>query len=215
MTGIEGIIGSSSEGVSALQSTVMGKDDFLKMMLAQLQNQDPLNPLDGTDFTAQLAQFSSLEQLTNMNTQLETLGLYQSSLNNAQSVNLIGKEVTAQGNTIEAEGASAGLAYNLSEDADKVVVRIYDMEDNLVDTLEVGGQTEGEHSIVWDCSDIGSGNYTFEVSAINVDGDAMPAYTMITGEVTGVTFKEGFPFLSVNGQDVPLGDVIFVNEKAV
>ncbi|MBU8911758.1 MAG: flagellar hook assembly protein FlgD, partial [Desulfobacterales bacterium] len=94
MSGIEGIIGSSSGSLQTLTSSTMGKDDFLKMMIAQLQHQDPLNPLDGTDFTAQLAQFSSLEQLSNMNTQLETLGLYQSSLNNAQSISLIGKEIT-------------------------------------------------------------------------------------------------------------------------
>lgn len=214
MTGIEGIIGSRSESVSALQSSVMGKDDFLKMMLAQLQNQDPLNPLDGTAFTAQLAQFSSLEQLSNMNTQLQVLGLYQASLNNAQSVNLIGREITARGDTVKVEGASASLEYNLSEDADKVAVRIYDMEDNLVDTLDAGSQEEGENSMTWDCGDIAGGNYTFEVSAIGANGDAIPAYTQITGEVTGVTFKEGFPHLSVNGQDVPMGDVICVNETA-
>jgi len=111
MSGIEGIIGSSSGSLQTLESNTMGKDDFLKMMIAQLQHQDPLNPLDGTDFTAQLAQFSSLEQLSNMNTQLETLGLYQSSLNNAQSISLIGKEVTARGNIVKVDGAaSADLA---------------------------------------------------------------------------------------------------------
>ena len=212
MSDIEGIIGSNSESLQALQtSSVMGKDDFLKMMIAQLQHQDPLNPLDGTDFTAQLAQFSSLEQLSNMNTQLETLGLYQASLNNTQSISLIGKEIIAIGNVIKVDGASADLAYNLSETA-KVTIRIYDEGGNLVDTLEPGTQEEGENLVVWDCSGVAAGNYTFEVSANDANGNAVSSYTMLTGKVTGVSFEEGFPVLSVNGQDISFGNIISVNE---
>ena len=214
MTDIESVIGSSSGSLQTLQTNTMGKDDFFKMMIAQLQHQDPLNPLDGTDFTAQLAQFSSLEQLTNMNDQLEILGLYQASLNNAQSISLIGKEITAIGDVIKVDGASVDLAYNLSESA-KVTIKIYDEEANLVDTLELGSQQEGENSVTWDCGGIASGNYTFEVSAIDANGDAISAYTLITGEVTGIAFKGGFfPYLSVNGQDIPLGNIISVNEPA-
>lgn len=217
MSDIEGIIGNSSGSLQTIQTSTMGKDDFFKMMIAQLQHQDPLNPLDGTDFTAQLAQFSSLEQLTNINDQLETLGLYQASLNNAQSISLIGKEITAIGDIIKVDGASADLAYNLSETAEKVTVRIYDMESNLVDTLEPGpgSQQEGENSVTWDCSGVAAGNYTFEVSAIDANGDAISAYTLITGEVTGISFQGGFyPYLSVNGQDILLGNVISVNEPS-
>jgi len=212
MTGIEGIIGSSSGSLQTLETSTIGKDDFFKMMIAQLQHQDPLNPLDGTDFTAQLAQFSSLEQLSNMNTQLETLGLYQSSLNNAQSISLIGKEITAKGNIIKVDGTSADLTYNMSEGAEKVVVSIYDEGGNLVDTLELGSQQEGENSVTWDCSGIAASNYIFEVSASDANGDVVPAYTMITGKVMGVSFEEGSPILSVNGQDIPLGNIISVNE---
>jgi flagellar basal-body rod modification protein FlgD len=78
------------------QSQALGKDEFFKMLIAQLKNQDPLNPLDGTAFSAQLAQFSSLEQLTNLNAALTAQNQNFTSLLNAQSVNLIGKEVTAE-----------------------------------------------------------------------------------------------------------------------
>ncbi|MCD6153923.1 MAG: hypothetical protein J7J07_08460 [Syntrophobacterales bacterium] len=211
MTGIEGIIGGGGS-LQTLETSAIGKDDFLKMMIAQLKHQDPLNPLDGTDFTAQLAQFSSLEQLSNMNDQLKTLGLYQASLNNSQAANLIGKEITAIGNVIKVDGTSADLTYNLTEGAEKVVVSIYDEGGNLVDTLDLGSQKEGESSVTWNCSGIAAGNYTFEVSATDANGDVVPAYTMITGKVMGVSFDEGSPVLSVNGQDIPLGDVISVNE---
>lgn len=216
MSGIEGIIGNSSGSLQTLKSTTMGKDDFFKMMIAQLQHQDPLNPLDGTDFTAQLAQFSSLEQLSNMNTQLEILRLYQSSLNNAQSISLIGKEITTKGNIVKVDGAaSADLTYNISKSAEKVIINIYNEGGNLVDTLEFGSQQEGENSVTWDCSGVAAGNYIFDVSASDANGNVIPAYTMITGKVTGVSFEEGSPFVSVNGQEIPLGNVISVNEPAV
>lgn len=215
MTAIEGIIGSTTDSVDVLKSSAVGKDDFLKMMIAQLKNQDPLNPLDGTDFTAQLAQFSSLEQLSNMNSQLEILGLYQSSLNNAQSVSLIGREVTARGNAVTIEGTAARIPYCLSADADSVVVRIYDDEGRLVDTIDAGSQGEGDHRVTWDCGDIAADGYTFEVSATDAGGEAVAVDTLITGRVTGVTFMEGFPYLSVEGHDIPLGDVLFVNETVL
>ncbi len=216
MSTVEGLIGNTSGSLQVLETSTMGKDDFLKMMIAQLQNQDPLNPLDGTDFTAQLAQFSSLEQLYNLNTQLETANLYQSSLNNAQAVSLVGKEVTARGNSVTVEGAPVDLAYTLSGDAGKVTIKIYDKGGTLVDTLEPGldGQKEGENSVTWDCSDVASGTYTFEVSAVSANGSFVASDTVITGRVTGVTFMEGAPFLCVNGQTVSFGSVLSVNEPA-
>lgn len=215
MSIIESINNNSNPGLSALQADTVGKDEFLQMMIAQLKNQDPLNPLDGTDFTAQLAQFSSLEQLVNMNDQMQNLNLYQSSLNNAESVNLIGKEVTAQGDTIKADGLSVDLMYNLSGNAQKVTIKIYDEGGSLVKTLEPGSQKEGKNSIAWDSSGFATGNYTFEVSANNANGDSIPAYTEIQGRVTGVTFMNGSPYLFVNGQEIPFGKVNSVNESEV
>ena len=212
MASIEGIFGGSSGSLQTLDTSATGKDDFLKMMIAQLQNQDPLNPLDGTDFTAQLAQFSSLEQLSNMNTQLETLGLYQSSLNNSQSVSFIGREITARGDVIKADGSSVEFAYNLSESAD-VKVGIYDENGTLVDTLNLGIQPGGDNSVAWDSSKVAAGNYSFDVSANDVNGNAVSAYTMITGKVNGVSFEQGAPYLFVNEQKISFENVISVNES--
>lgn len=212
MSDIESITSStSSESLSTLKTASLGKEDFLEMMIAQLQNQDPLNPLDGTDFTAQLAQFSSLEQLINVNTRLETLELYQASLNNAQSVGLIGKEVVTLGNSIEADGTSADLSYILSGSAESVVVSIYDEDGSCVDTIEAGTQEAGENSVTWDCSGVTAGSYTFEVSAIDTYENAVSVDTTIVGKVTGVSFEDGVPILSVNGQDVSFSDIISVN----
>ena len=210
MTGIEAVTNNNSQNL--MQGNKIGKDAFFKMLVAQMQNQDPLNPIDGKDFAAQLAQFSSLERLDNINDQLKTMNLYQASVNSAQSVNLIGKQVSAKGNVIKAEGASTDLVYNLSEDANKVSVKIYNKNGDLVDTLEFGNQKKGKNSVKWDCSGVSKGDYTFVVSATDVNGDNVGADTMTTGVVSGVTFKNGSPYLSINGQEISFGDVISVND---
>lgn len=214
MAAIEGLIGNAMGSAVASQAASLGKDDFLKMMIAQLQNQDPLNPLDGTDFTAQLAQFSSLEQLYNMTKQIETMSLYQSSLNNVGALSLIGKEISAGGDTVTVDGSSAQITYSLAQNAGKVTVEIYDDNGTLVATLEPGdeGRTAGENTITWDCSGVKSGSYTFDVSALSVSGDAIAADTVMTGRVTGVTFAGGAPFLTVGGRSVSFGDLISVRE---
>jgi len=98
MASIESIGTSTASGTTSLttaQNKAIGKDEFFKLLVAQLKNQDPLNPQDGAAFSAQLAQFSSLEQLTNLNTAMTSQNQNYANLLNAQSVNLIGKEVTA------------------------------------------------------------------------------------------------------------------------
>ena len=211
MTGIGAVTDSNNNSQNVIQENTVGKDDFFKMLLAQIQNQNPLNPIDGADFAAQLAQFSSLERLGNINDQLETMNLYQASVNNAQSLNLIGREVTAKGDVLKVEGEPVDLTYNLSGYAKKVSIKIYNEEGSLVDTLEFGNQKEGRNSVVWDCNNVSKGNYTFDVSAIDDNGDNVDVDTMTTGVVAGVTFKNGSSYLSINGQDIAFGDVISVN----
>ena len=214
MESISSILANTGTSTAAVEKESLGKDDFLKMLVAQLQNQDPLNPLDGTDFTAQLAQFSSLEQLDNMNSQLNVIGLYQSSLNNSQSVGLIGQQITANGNSVMVEGPATILSYDLSGNADTVSVKIYDQEGSLVDTLNSGGQAQGQNSITWDSTGMADGNYTIAVSAVDATGSPVPVSTIIQGTVTGVTFKNGSPYLYINGGEVSFGDVISVNQPA-
>ena len=203
-------VNSGTTVASAASSQVLTQDDFLQMLIAQLQNQDPLNPLSGTDFAAQLAQFSSLDQLTKINTQLSSLASTLSSTNNSQVVSLIGDEVVANGNSITVSGASTTLAYNLSQNAQQGTIQIYDSNGTLVNTLTFGQQQSGNNTVNWDTSNVNSGTYTFKVSAVDSSGNAVSATTMMTGTVTGVTFQNGVPYLSVNGQNVALTDVQYI-----
>jgi len=202
----------SSEETSASKTT--GKDEFMKMLLAQLQNQNPLNPLDGTDFAAQLAQFSSDEQLINMNSELESLTQLQTSQNNVMAANLIGKQVSATQeaeNRIAVTGSSADLNYSLAQDAQKVTVKIYNEEGNLVKTLEGNNQSAGSNTLTWNCATNAKGNYTFEVSAVDAAGNEVSVNTEVTGVVTDVQFKDQSILVTVGGQQIPFANVTEVS----
>nr|MBL0716726.1 hypothetical protein [Desulfobacterales bacterium] len=124
VTGLENVSGAGSN-FAATRSNEMGKDAFLELLVTQMQYQDPLNPMDSTAFTAQLAQFSSLEQLNNVNENLEYSQLYQSSINNSQAVSFIGKDIRAIGDTISVNnGIPGSLSFKLTEQADDVLVNI-------------------------------------------------------------------------------------------
>jgi len=196
---------SSSTATSKTQS--MGKEDFLKMLVAQLKNQDPLNPMEATDFATQLAQFSSLEQLTNLNQGITNLGLYQSSQTNLQAVNLIGKEVTAgKGNGFVADGSPVNLYYDLSKEAKEVQIDIFDEKGALADTVRAYDQGEGVNNLTWNNGQEKSGNFTFKVYAFGEDGVTLPVDTLISGKVSAVSFKDKSIYLNIAGQEVPFSE---------
>lgn len=198
----------SDTATATSKTQSMGKEDFLKMLVAQLKNQDPLNPMDGTDFATQLAQFSSLEQLTNLNQGITNLGLYQSTQANVQAANLIGKEVTAgSGNGFVADGSSVNLYYDLSEDAKEVQVEIYDQQGALADTIRASNQQQGVNNLTWSNGQGKSGSYTFNVTALGADGATLPVDTLISGKVSAVSFKDKSIYVNIDGQEVPFSEV--------
>lgn len=203
---------SSGTGATAgaTKKTVMGKDEFMKMLIAQLKNQNPLNPLDGTDFAAQLAQFSTVEQVGNMSDRLEAMASSMNGMNNTQMASLIGSEITAKGNSINVNGPSSSLVYNLSAPIQKGAVRIYNSSGLLVKSLEIGNQNAGLNTLVWDSSGLPAGVYSFDVAATDKNGVVVPASAMITGKITGISYKDGTPYITVNGQDIAFSSVISV-----
>ncbi len=213
-TTVTGINGGTTS-INQTKKTTMGKDDFLKMLIAQLKHQDPLNPLDGTNFAAQLAQFSSLEQLQNINTLMETMGSSFSSMSNMQMANLIGNEVSAKGNTTQVGGSTNTLNYSLPSDVKQGVAKIYNTQGMLVRTLNFGSQNAGINSLTWNCSDVPAGTYTFEVSATDISGKDISPTTLITGKVASATFKNSVPYLSVNGQDIAFSDIISIRKPVI
>src|ERR1051325_11127119 len=125
-------------------SQTVDKNGFLKLLIAQLQNQDPLQPMDNQQFAVQLATFNSLEQLMDIDKQLTTLQATQGQANQFNSASLIGKQINAEGNKIALQnGGSTTLGYRLSANATKVSLKIQDSNGTLVRQLDLGPQGRG------------------------------------------------------------------------
>lgn len=204
--------GSMDTSTTVEKSDDMGKDTFLKLLVTQLQYQDPLNPVENTEFTAQLAQFSSLEALTDMSESMDQMSYLQGSLNNIQTLSFIGKEVSAQGNILHYDGDDVGIDFALDDDAAEVRVHIYTEDGTSVRTIEIGEAAEGDLEYVWDGTDntgaaVGSGRYVFTVEATDYNGQPVSSTSYALGEVTGVRYDNGTTYLIIGDKEVTIADV--------
>jgi flagellar basal-body rod modification protein FlgD len=189
------------------------RDDFLKLLISQLQNQDPLKPLDNQEFASQLATFNSLEQLIGVNEKLETLQnkLFQS--NQFSATALIGKQITTDGNQIGlAQGEVGAIRYQLSSDSARVAVDIYNAQGGLVRTLELGNQKSGDQTVQWDGKDSSGkaapgGIYSFQINAFDALGKKVLAAGRVQGVVSGVSLDGSEPILEIGNLRVPLSAV--------
>jgi flagellar basal-body rod modification protein FlgD len=209
---------STSNNLYSSGTQTLSKDDFLKLLVTQLQNQDPLNPTDSTQFVSQLAQFSSLEQLSNINDNLKTVQLFDQSINNAQAVNFVGKTIKASGSMFElGSGETYEVQYQLGEDAAAVYVSILNSSGETVRKIEMDQMTSGQQSVVWDGADengnaVPAGTYSFSVQAKNKDGEIMDTAAYIEETVTGISYHSGSTYLLANGIEIPYSAIIEVSE---
>jgi flagellar basal-body rod modification protein FlgD len=202
------------------QNQALGKDAFLKLLVAQMKNQDPLKPMDDTAFVAQLAQFSSLEQQTSTNQLLQLMSTQQQGLANNTIVDLVGKNISLKGNTVSYDGSGLGATtrFTLAAPANNVTITITDSSGKAIRTMQAGAKPAGIGSVQWDGKDdVGttqpSGTYSVSVSATTADGSAVVVNQETTGTVTGVSFDQGFTQLILdNGVTAPASDLIRVNK---
>lgn len=202
----------------AKKDTVMGKDDFLSLLVAQLKNQDPLEPEDPTAFTAQLAQFSSLEQLTNLNTTMEGLTTAQANSTRLSSLGLIGKDITYNGSTVTLEGKPVEIGYQLDGTASSVTLSIQDANGKTVRTIQAT-DTElkaGNHFVSWDGKDqqgnpLANGKYTLVLQASAAgEGASIAAAPLVRSVVTGVDLSSGI--ITTRAGEVLFKNIIGVME---
>ncbi|MGD8769324.1 MAG: flagellar hook capping FlgD N-terminal domain-containing protein [Desulfobacterales bacterium] len=196
----------------------VGIDQFLTLFIAQIKNQDPLSPLDSAEFTAQLAQFTSVEQLYGMNSSLSDIKETLNDQGGQQDlIGLIGKTVKADENTISVEnGQVLSGFFNLEESAETTVT-VYDSNGLEIRTLYLGWKDEGEHNIDWDGRDesgeiVPDGAYTFEVTPRDENGYYVAASTYISGEVTGVTYQYGDPYLMIGDKLINKDNITEINK---
>jgi flagellar basal-body rod modification protein FlgD len=202
-----GAPGATSEGKFASDY-----DAFLKLLTTQLKNQDPLSPLDATQFVTQLSQFAMVEQAILTNQRLDAL--LQSSRNAVLSadIGLIGHRVEVPGKTIDLAGGRAEFGYSMSRDAESAAVSIRDSAGNLVRNLALDPKL-GSHNVIWDGLDdagspVAEGDYKLEFSVFDADGKPIPVTGYIAAKVERVELDpSGSMLLLSNGERVPAGAV--------
>lgn len=221
MSGIEAISQADfTESAAAAKSKELGKDDFLTMFVAQLKYQDPLNPMQGQEFAAQLAQFSSLEQLFNVNETLQTLKSTGEDASRLQALDFIGKEIIAKGDALQLQQGEVAVGNFELEKAAECSVAVMNEDGYLVRTLSLGVLDAGSHSFQWDGHD-GSGNlqspgtYRFSVIGKTATGELVNGDPRISGKVTGVNLENGTVQLFVGKVPVSMSEVIEITVPPV
>ncbi|MDZ4677632.1 MAG: flagellar hook assembly protein FlgD [Oligoflexia bacterium] len=195
-------------------SNNLDKDDFLKLMLTQMKYQDPMNPMQSHEMAAQLAQFTSLEQLFNVNKNLEGLSKAQDPVQKYEALNLLGKTIKADSRQIFHQGGDSknDLRFNLAADATKLKIAISDETGNTIKLIETGGLKKGGNKITWNGTDkqereLKPGRYFFSVEAENSSGRKVGVLTETKGTITGINYSSEGPLLMVGDQKVRLQDV--------
>ena len=215
MTELANIIKASAVPVTARTATanVTGttikspeagsQDYFLKLLVAQMNNQDPLNPLDSAQMTSQLAQLNTVQGINNLATKLDALLSDNNATQSLQATGLVGHTVMAPGSVLTLANGQAIGGIDLAAPADHVTVTIKDSAGLVVHTADLGANDAGVIDFAWDGStDSGAtaaaGHYTFSVAA-TASGSKVVANTLSTGVVASVTPGTEGPQLVVNG----------------
>lgn len=211
--------GALTEALGAGGNKPLGQEAFLKLLVAQLQNQDPLNPQENYEFVAQLAQFSSLEQSIGINDRLDALALQNQGMQNSQIVAMVGKEATVKGDivTLSGQGAIVPISFTLDDPAQESTIVIQDAAGRSVRTIPVAAKSAGTVTVQWNGqSDSGNpqpaGAYKVSVTAKGAGGEPISLTQQTSGLIEAVSFDRGFPVIRLdNGVQAPIGDLLSVS----
>ncbi|HTR79915.1 MAG TPA: flagellar hook capping FlgD N-terminal domain-containing protein [Gemmatimonadaceae bacterium] len=206
---------AAAVGQATAPGGALGEDQFLQLLVAQLQNQDPLNPMDGDQMASELAQFSSLDQLTSINSTLSSQQTSQTSLlttmQTGSAVNTIGHTVVAQSSTLTAgSGGTTTVMADIPAAGGNTVLTVVDQNGNPIATQTLGDMAGGRQSI--DVSGIEgnlpAGTYSFTVSVTPSGGTATNATTYVTGKVDGVITGPNGLMLTAGLQQIPFANIV-------
>ena len=198
----------------AVGNPSLDKDAFMKLMLAQMKHQDPTNPMQSHELAAQLAQFSSVEQMQNMNTTLTDIKAGQKPTESFQALNFIGKAVSGDSSKlVRAKGdKSHDISFTLPDNAKEGKIRIRDGNGETIRSVDLKDLKKGPNNYVWNGLDekgnaAPSGDYQMFIEAIGSSGQKLAAKTDFEGVISGVNYTAEGPVLLVGSQSVKLKDV--------
>ncbi len=219
LTGVDGISTQSTTPASTAAQKPLDKDAFLKLLVAQIQYQDPLQPLQGTEYVSQLSQFSMVEQAIAQSSRLDDVNAQLRGLGNNEATALVGKRVTVRGKVMAFDGLTATTSsVSLTAPAQSVTARIVDASGKTVRTIELGARAAGAATITWDGrTDAGqtapAGNYQLKIDAKAADGKAVEATQDVSGIVKKVSFDKGYAELLLDsGATAPISDLVAVEQ---
>lgn len=200
--------------VRAVGSDKMDKDSFMKLMLAQMKHQDPTNPMQSHELAAQLAQFSSVEQLQNVNKTLDEMKAGQKPSEGFQALNFIGKAVSGDSSKITRVKGDKDhdFSYTLPDDAAEAKIRVRNAAGETVRTVDLKSLKKGENSFAWNGLDergnpAPAGDYQIFMEATASSGAKLAVKTTFEGTITGLSYSAEGPVLLVGNQSVKLKDV--------
>lgn len=202
-------------------SSKLGKDEFMKLLISQLKNQDPTSPADSTAFVAQLAQFSTLEAMQNSNTSLEKLIVGQTKSQKNDVAAFVGRDVLFKGDGIvlETDRTTSVALAEPNADASAMTAVISDENGKTIRTLDLGAHSAGLVQIKWDGRDDKGnlaipGHYAIAVAAVDNKGQALGVDQYRRGRVTGVALDSDQPSLMLGDERLNLSDVIEIQERS-
>jgi flagellar basal-body rod modification protein FlgD len=205
---------------NAQGSDTLGKNEFLRILTAQLANQDPTKPLDSNAFVAQLAQFSALEQQQNTNDTLTQMLALQQSASGTSAVAMVGKDALYDAHQMDlASDGQITVNATLSSDATDTIMEVDDADGNVIRRQHFGAKSAGSNSLTWDgMNDSGAlqapGSYYISVSAVDISGNPVSVTQQGRARITGVVFEDGSPQLLIGNTSIPLTDVQAIQESS-
>jgi flagellar basal-body rod modification protein FlgD len=208
---------TAKTGDDALASLSGDYTNFLTLLTTQLKNQDPLSPMDATQFTQQLVQFSAVEQQINGNKKLDQLIGLQSTANAYGAVGFVGTTIAADSNDIPLQGGKAKFDYTIEKGGGAATLKILDASGNIV-MLKGVDATVGTHPVEWDGTDyfgnkLKDGKYTVAVSYKDTNtGKDIDATITSYGKVDQAVIADGEVFLKMGDVTVPLADVLRISK---
>ncbi len=194
----------------------LSKEAFLKLLTTQLQHQDPLEPASDVEFIQQMATFAQLEQQQITNSNLQLLGLYESSINNSNALNLVGKEVKIQDPQVDhSEGQSHSFFYEGADEAARVFISVTDERGREVFAQTQAGSTDGEQEFTWhgegtDGEQVPAGKYKVSIKLEDKDGNKFNAPIFQHEKVKGISYENGSILALVGDKRIPIENIVEV-----
>jgi len=174
------------------KATSEASDRFLKLLVTQMQNQDPLNPMDNAQVTSQMAQINTVTGIEKLNTTMGTMSTSFAQMQMMQGVSLVGHDVLVEGNKLQLDADKNGVGgFELSSGASSVTIEIKTSSGAVIDNLKLGAQTEGQRGFSWKPpTGMSMSDLTFNVKAVS-GGTAVTSIPLMTDTVDAVRTKDG------------------------